>query len=230
MNGEQVLLTVTRLADAAIASDRLFVRFKADANDAVTCGAGEAADGVNRYAVTAAGDTVSVEISDFLLVTAGGTIVPGAEVMSDSAGKAVTWTPGSAKNGRYEGSSNCATGDRILIKFYRSGAEPDTVNLVTADGAITIPSRDTTFLITKAGVAAMTLADPTATTHDGLTLTFIAGTANAHTLDNSAGSGFNGAGAGSDVGTFGGAKGDNIVIMAYGGDWLKVSAVNVTLG
>lgn len=229
MNGEKVLLTISRPADAAIAADRLFVRIKTD-GDAVTCGAGEAADGVNRYAVTAAADQVAIEVSDFLLVTAGGVIAAGAEVMSDSAGKAVTWTPGNAKNGRYEGTANSATNERILIKFYRSGAEPDTVNLVTADGAIAVPSRDTTYIITKAGVAAMTIVDPTATTHDGLTLTFIAGTANAHTLDNSAGSGFNAAGAGSDVGTFGGAKGDNIVIVAYGGDWFVKSKVNVTLG
>lgn len=100
---------------------------------------------------------------------------------------------------------------------------------VTADGAISVPSGNVTYMITKAGVAAMTLVNPTATTHDGLRLTFMATTANAHTLDNSAGAGFNDGGAGSDVGTFGGAKGDNIVIEAYQGKWYVVSKVNVTL-
>ncbi len=100
---------------------------------------------------------------------------------------------------------------------------------VTADGAISVPSVNTTYFITKAGVAAMTLVDPTATTHDNLQLTFISVTANAHTLSNGAGSGFNGGGAGSDVGTFGAAKGNNIVIRAYQGDWYVVSSVNVTL-
>lgn len=100
---------------------------------------------------------------------------------------------------------------------------------VSADGAISVPSSNTTYYITKAGVAAMTLADPTATTHDGLTLRFISTTSNAHTLSNAAGSGFNAGGAASDIGTFGGAKGDNIVITAYQGKWYVVSKTNVTL-
>ena len=100
---------------------------------------------------------------------------------------------------------------------------------VTANGAIAVPTANTTYYITKAGVAAMTLVDPTATTHDGLTLTFISTTAQAHTLSNAAGSGFNAGGAASDIGTFGGAIGDNIVITAYQGKWLVVSKTNVTL-
>jgi len=100
---------------------------------------------------------------------------------------------------------------------------------VTANGAIAVPTANTTYYITKAGVAAMTLVDPTATTHDGLTLTFVATTAQAHTLSNAAGSGFNDAGAAGDIGTFGGAKGDNIVITAYQGKWYIVSKVNVTV-
>lgn len=102
--------------------------------------------------------------------------------------------------------------------------------VVTANGAIAVPSGNTTYYITKAGVAAMTLVDPTATTHDGLTLTFVSTTANAHTLSNAAGSGFNAGGAATDVGTFGGAKGDGISITAYQGVWLVLRTVNVTLG
>lgn len=112
-----------------------------------------------------------------------------------------------------------------------TGGILQTTSAVTADGAITIPSYSTIYHITKAGVAAMTIADPTATTHDGLTLTFIADTANAHTLSNAAGSGFNGGGAASDVGTFGGAIGDGITITAYQGVWYVMpgSNTNVTL-
>ena len=102
------------------------------------------------------------------------------------------------------------------------------VSAVTANGAITVPSANTTFDITKAGVAAMTIVNPTATTHDGLQLTFMAITANAHTLTNT--TGFGAGGAGSDVATFGGAVGDNIVIEAYQGIWYVVSTRNVTLG
>lgn len=98
---------------------------------------------------------------------------------------------------------------------------------ISANGAIS--QKQGTVVITKAGVAALTIADPTATTDDFKVLRIISVTANAHTLDNSAGSGFNGGGAASDVGTFGGAKGDNIVLMAYQGVWYVISKVNVTL-
>lgn len=99
--------------------------------------------------------------------------------------------------------------------------------VASASGAITI--KDGTVWLTKAGVAAMTLADPTATVDDGKTLRIISTTANAHTVSNAAGSGFNAGGASTDVGTFGGAKGDNLIVTAYQGVWLVVSKTNVTL-
>lgn len=102
------------------------------------------------------------------------------------------------------------------------------LQVVGASGAVVI--KPSTVLITKAGVAALTIADPTSGLHDGLEMTFISATAQAHTLDNSAGSGFNAGGAGTDVGTFGGAKGDNIQIVAYGGKWLVKNKTNVNLG
>lgn len=107
------------------------------------------------------------------------------------------------------------------------------VAAITADGAITITAQSKTYFITKAGVAAETIVDPTATTHDGVTLTFISATANAHTLDNSAGSGFfSSGGASKDVATFGGAIGDGFTIIAYQGKWYvrPGGTTNVTLG
>jgi hypothetical protein len=101
------------------------------------------------------------------------------------------------------------------------------LQVLGASGAVVI--KPSTVLITKAGVAALTIADPTSGTHDGLEMTLISATAQAHTLDNSAGSGFNAGGAASDVGTFGGAKGDNITIVAYAGKWYVKSKTNVTL-
>lgn len=100
------------------------------------------------------------------------------------------------------------------------------LQVLGASGAVII--KPSTVIITKAGVAALTIADP-ATTDNGCEMAFISSTANAHTLSNAAGSGFNAGGAASDVGTFGGAIGDNIVIVAYGGKWLVKSKVNVTL-
>ncbi len=102
------------------------------------------------------------------------------------------------------------------------------------DGAITQCSG--TVSITKATAAALTIADPRAGRRDpnggddGQELTIISETAAAHTLSNASGSGFNDGGSGSDVATFGGAKGDNIVLIARAGKWWVKGARNVTLG
>lgn len=107
----------------------------------------------------------------------------------------------------------------------------NSVAAVTADGAITVAAANKDYFITKAGVAAMTIVDPTTTTHDGVELTFIAATANAHTLSNAAGSGFfSSGGATKDVATFGGAIGDRITIIAYQGKWYIKDSLNITLG
>ena len=105
------------------------------------------------------------------------------------------------------------------------GVRDNEFTTVAADGAVAIPSYDTTYYITKAGVAAMTLVDPTATTHDNLKLTFIATTANAHTLDLV--TGINGGAA--DVGTFGGAAGDGVTIIAYQGVWYQLPGNNTNV-
>ncbi len=97
-----------------------------------------------------------------------------------------------------------------------------------ASGAIAIPQKDSTIILQKASAAAMTLADP-AVGVDGLTLTILATTAAAHTVSNLGGSGFNGGGTGSDIGTFGGAIGDGMIIKAEGGKWIVVTKTNVTL-
>lgn len=99
--------------------------------------------------------------------------------------------------------------------------------VASADGAISI--KDGVVIITKASAAALTLANPTATVDDYKILRIISATAAAHTVSNAAGAGFNAGGSGADVGTFGGAKGDNLVVMAYQGVWYVVSKVNVTL-
>lgn len=93
-------------------------------------------------------------------------------------------------------------------------------------GAIAIKSG--IVMLTKAGVAAMTLANPTATTDDNKRLLIVAATANAHTVTQTA-PGFNNAGAAGDVATFGGAVGDCMELVAYQGVWHVVSLRNVTL-
>lgn len=106
-------------------------------------------------------------------------------------------------------------------KFDMSAVEAEASN-----GAIGI--KQGLAALTKAGVAAMTLAAPTTTTDDGKVLRIVAMTANAHTVTQ-ASPGFNNAGAGGDVATFGGAVGDNLVLIAYQGVWYVQSQVNVTI-
>ena len=108
-----------------------------------------------------------------------------------------------------------------------NGGTKELYSEVGANGAIT--QKSGVIAINKAGVCALTIADPTDVTDDGKILRIIAYTASAHTVDNSAGSGFNIGGAGSDIGTFGGAIGDNMTIVASNGKWLVLSKVNVTL-
>lgn len=132
-----------------------------------------------------------------------------------------------APNGIVEASSGAGvTLDSVVLK---DGVVKSTPTVVSASGAITIPPGDTVFVITKAGVAALTIADP-ATGDNGKVLTFISATAQAHTLSNAAGSGFNAGGSGADVGTWGGAIGDGMQITAYGTKWLVNYLRNVTLG
>jgi hypothetical protein len=120
-----------------------------------------------------------------------------------------------------------------MSKVYipRPGAEvaafvtPRTVQAASADGAITI--RDGVVFITKATAAALTLAAPNNGEDNGKVLYVIATTAAAHTVTISGG--LNGAGASADVGTFGGAVGDQFAVVAYNGVWYRYGAfTNVT--
>jgi len=94
----------------------------------------------------------------------------------------------------------------------------------SADGAITI--KNGTVLITKAGVCALTLADPTAGTDDGKSLLIVSKTANAHTVTIAGGEA--GQGAAADVGTFGAAANNWVRLTAYNGKWYSSSLLNVT--
>ena len=70
----------------------------------------------------------------------------------------------------------------------------------------------------------MTLVAPS-TAADGLTLTIVAGTAAAHTVTTPTATGFKNT---TGTATFGGAIGDNMVIVACKGLWNPVSTINVT--
>ena len=95
-----------------------------------------------------------------------------------------------------------------------------------SDGAIALRSH--TAIITKGTAAAMTLAAPTATTHDGVIITVVSTTAAAHTVTATT-VGFNAGDAASDVGTFGAAIGNCFSFVAYQGEWYVLTNTNVTL-
>lgn len=84
-------------------------------------------------------------------------------------------------------------------------------------------------LLTNAGATTYTLADPTAGSDDGKILRIMSTTAQAHKVDNSAGSGFNVGGAGADTLTFGANIGDCAELLAYNGDWYVLNLRNVTI-
>lgn len=97
------------------------------------------------------------------------------------------------------------------------------IEAYAANGAVTLNSG--IVHITKAGVCALTLAAPT---EDGRVLIFDSATAQAHTITITAG--LRGAGAGADVGTFGGAIGDGTTLYSYNGAWYvwPGTSLNVT--
>ena len=83
-----------------------------------------------------------------------------------------------------------------------------------------------TYVITKAGVAALTLAAPTATTDDGIEITLTSNTANAHTLT---ATGLLQTGTASvNVATFAAQPGAGLTLMAYQGKWNVMAAVGIT--
>lgn len=175
-----------------------------------------------------------------------GSVQTAAAVVAGASGTAGTVTvfPSTASKGKAQISCTDQTGDTtcsIVVGAMASartltitdpvassaGIHPQGIQAMTADGAITIKSGLVT--LSKAGVLAATLADPTTTTDDGKVLRVVSLTANAHTISNAAGSGFNGAGTAKDVATLGGAIGDGLTVIAYQGKWYVVGSVNATL-
>ena len=112
-----------------------------------------------------------------------------------------------------------------IAKTANGGAKGNVV-AYAANGAIGLYSH--TAFITKGTAAALTLAVPTATTHDGVTIEVVSTTAAAHTVTATT-VGFNAGDAASDVGTFGGAIADRFKFIAYQGEWYVVQNTNVTL-
>lgn len=100
---------------------------------------------------------------------------------------------------------------------------PNSGTDYTANGAIAQKSGLVT--LSKAGVAVMTIADPTTGTDDGKVLHIVSTTANAHTVTTT--TGINGGA--NHKSTFGGAVGDQLNLIAVAGKWFLQPSTNQTL-
>jgi hypothetical protein len=103
----------------------------------------------------------------------------------------------------------------------------DETQIASASGAITIPAgmRKTVF-ITNLGIAALTLANPVATTDDGKELLIVSESAYAHTVTENT-TAF--APGGHKIGTFSAVVGDKIRLMAFNAVWYIIENVGVVL-
>lgn len=112
---------------------------------------------------------------------------------------------------------------RAGIRAVSSGRN-DGGTTYTAAGALTI--QPGVSFIGSGGALAMTLANPTKE-QNGMIMMIIASTAQAHTVTYTAG--FGGGTTARDVGTFGGAINDALIIVAFNEVWWVISTRNVTL-
>lgn len=97
---------------------------------------------------------------------------------------------------------------------------------ITADGAITIANRR--YVITKAGVAALTLAAPSAP-QAGTTIEIINGTANAHVITATGLLDDGVTGGSKNTATFAAFVGANITLVAYNLKWVAMPSRAVTI-
>ncbi len=110
-----------------------------------------------------------------------------------------------------------------LVKPVYDQPQGDQQQIFSASGAIQL--KQSTVWLTGAPALAMTLAAPTSGLSDGLTLAIMETSTGAHTVTTPA-SAINGA---SHIATFGGAAGDNLVLVAKGGVWYIQSQVGISL-
>lgn len=101
----------------------------------------------------------------------------------------------------------------------------ESLSTLSVNGAIP-PSTAATYVITKAGVLADTLAAPIVGTDDGKIITVTSNTANAHTIT---ATGLLQTGAATvNVATFAAFAGAGLTLMAYQGKWNVLCSVGIT--
>jgi hypothetical protein len=115
--------------------------------------------------------------------------------------------------------------DGTVIYAIGPNGVPKVPVAITASGAIAVrPGAD--YVITDAGIAALTLAAPTAGTDDGIAISITSSTAFAHTLT---ATGLLQTGSASvNVATFAAFAGASVSLKAYQGKWLVTAQVAIT--
>lgn len=138
----------------------------------------------------------------------------------------VTTTPGQVLAGVIETIDTAPTAMAwVRIDESVSTGNPTIPVAISADGAIA-PRTSGAYVVTKAGVCAMTLAAPTATTDDGVEIWVTSNTANAHTLT---ATGLLQCGtAAVNLATFAAQKGAGVCLVAYQGKWNVKYSVGIT--
>lgn len=138
---------------------------------------------------------------------------------------------------RYLQGFRLVTGDSLnrfvdALNNLSGNGTPDAVALtgeiyglvaLTTNGAIS-PSTPASYVITKAGVYAGTLAAPVAGTDDGKVILFTSATANAHTIT-ATGLIQTGAGANLNQAALAAQPGAGITLMAYQAKWYVIGSV-----
>ncbi len=102
----------------------------------------------------------------------------------------------------------------------------DNILSIGENGTIAVPSRNTTYLITKATALATTVLDSPTVAQNGLRLTFTSETAAAHVITGVLEDGTTG---GSTTATFAAFKGASFTLVAANGVWNVVSTMTVTI-
>jgi hypothetical protein len=210
-------------------ADELTVAGASVTNTSVLLGAGEAVDlnGVADALVldADADTTISAPTDDQIDIE-----IAGADDFRFTA-NTFTALSGSTIATNTIAETTAASGVTVDGALIKDGTVPtqQIVTLASGDGAIAVTQG--AVVITKASVAVLTLAAPTAGTDDGKVLLIVASTAHAHTVTNAA-PGFNApaSAATSDVATFDGEKGSNLELIAYNGAWYVINLLGVTLG
>lgn len=194
-----------------------------------------AAPGVvtTRTATQMFNDIPNATILQGYILRVGNRNVAGA-AMTFTAGGGVTFTDSAAANqasiiipcNTYM-DFNVRFGSATAVVFQQIGNGPlvAPVVLLSANGAIP-PNLAATYVITKAGVLADTLAAPTAGTDDGNIIVVTSSTANAHTV--TATGLFQTGTASVNLATFAANVGAGFTIMAYNGKWQVLSSVGIT--